>query len=594
MINRTTKLRWRRKVRQRRRQVESMSEQAEQHIEQHFIHRLGRLWNVRRFLLTWLLLISLLAGTLIAQMRGLTQYYQTLSAVPGSTYTEGILGTFTNANPLYATGSVDSSVSRLLFSGLFTYSQQNTLRGDLAKSWTVNDRGNVYTVVLRDNIKWQDGQDLTAADVVFTYDTIQNPDAKSPLAPSWAGVKVVATNNKTVTFTLPQALSSFPYSMTNGIVPKHLLSGIPVSQLRSISFNTTNPVGAGPFRWKTIEVSGNTPETREERVGLEQYDNYIGGKPKLNGFVIRAFHNEDALKNSFEKRELDGVVGLNKVPDNWNNINFMHAYNFPLTSATMVFFKASNPILGDVNVRKALTQATNAPAIRNGLGYPVQAVTEPILRSQVGFDASLGQLGFNKDAASKLLDDAGWAMQPNGIRAKAGVPLSFRVFSESTPEYAYITGKLQEQWRAVGVDAQFILQAASDLQTTIAFHTYDALLYGISIGADPDVFAYWHSSQADIRSTNRLNFSEYKSSVSDRALEAGRTRTEPALRAIKYRPFIEAWRNDAPAVALYQPRFLYITREAVAGLKEHPINTSIDRYANVQNWMIRQEYVDSH
>jgi peptide/nickel transport system substrate-binding protein len=139
------------------------------------------------------------------------------------------------------------------------------------------------------------------------------------------------------------------------------------------------------------------------------------------------------------------------------------------------------------------------------------------------------------------------------------------------------------------VDAQVILQQESDLQSTIAFHNYDALLYGISVGTDPDVFAYWHSSQADPRSANRLNFSEYKSNVADASLEGGRARVDPVLRAVKYKAFLDAWRNDVPAIAFYQPRFLYISQDTIYNFNPRIMNTPADRYTNVQNWMTREK-----
>ena len=134
-------------------------------------------------------------------------------------------------------------------------------------------------------------------------------------------------------------------------------------------------------------------------------------------------------------------------------------------------------------------------------------------------------------------------------------------------------------------------QTPSELQSIIAVHGYDALLYGIEIGSDPDVYPYWASSQADVRSPTRLNFSEYKSPVADSALEAGRTRTDPAIRAIKYKPFLQAWHDDAPAIALYQPRFLYLTRGQIYGFEPTIMNKDINRYANVNNWMIRETKV---
>ena len=102
------------------------------------------------------------------------------------------------------------------------------------------------------------------------------------------------------------------------------------------------------------------------------------------------------------------------------------------------------------------------------------------------------------------------------------------------------------------------------------------------------MFAFWHSSQASSRSGSWLNFSEYQSGIADRALEAGRTRDDPAVRAVKYKPFLEAWRNDAPALSLYQPRFLYVARGKIHNFNPKQFNAPSDRYTNVENWMIRE------
>jgi peptide/nickel transport system substrate-binding protein len=592
MVDRTTKLRWRRRLRRRRQQVENIGEQAEAQLEEHIIDRLGRLWNVRRFIFSWLVLVVVLMGTLIYQNRALGQFYQTEVPTDGGTYTEGIVGAFTTANPLYSNGPVDSAVARLVFSGLFTFNDHNNLVGDLAQEWSVNERGNIYTVTLKPNLVWQDGRPLTAADVVFTYGLIQNPDTQSPLASSWQGVTVAAQNPRVVTFTLPQALGSFPYAMTNGIVPQHILAGTPPAQIRSIAFDTKNPVGAGPFKWQKIEVVGDNPESREERVAFTPNPNYAGGKPKLDQFVIRAFHAQNSMVESFRRHELNGAAGLGTIPDNTVSDSLARAYSFQLTSESMIFLKTSSGVLANLEVRKALAMATNRPAIVGSLGYPARVLYGPLLPSQTGFVSSLTGPPYDVAGAKKLLDENGWKVGKDGVRSKDGQKLTFQLISENTPEYSNVASQLSKQWAAIGVKPRFDLQKAGDLQTALVFHNYDALLYGISLGVDPDVFAYWDSSQADIRSANRLNLSEYKSSVADRSLEAGRTRTDSALRTIKYRPFLDAWNNDVPGIALYQPRFLYLTKQTVAGLTEHTINGPIDRYNNVQNWMIRQTTVN--
>jgi len=523
MIDRSTKLRWRRRFRRSRRQVEDLGQQAEEQLERHLMKRISRLAQVRRFVVTWVFLLTLLGGGVIFQIQALSGYYQHLQPAPGGTFTEGVLGSFTNANPLYATGAVDSAVSRLVFAGLMRYDQSNQLVTDLAENWTVDEKGTVYTITLRKNLAWHDGKPLTANDVVFTYQVIQNADAKSPLASSWQGVKIEALDDRTVVFSLPNALIAFPYSLTNGIVPRHLLEGIPMSQLRSVNFNTLRPIGSGPFRWDAIEVIGSTPEDREQRIALLAYENYHLGKPKLNRFVVRSFHDEKRMLASFKGRELNSMAGLSILPDELKNDGSLYDYNIPFTGQVMVFLKNSVEALQDFRVRRALTVATDTNEVIRGLGYPVIPSYEPLLIDHLGYDRQFTQFGYNPEEAVRILNEAGWLIGENGIRIKDGKPLTLQLYSQNTGEYTYVSQVLQRQWRAVGVDVQVLLQPDSDIQTAIASHKYDVLLYGIALGVDPDVFPYWHSSQADPRAPKRLNFSEYKSVVADRALEGGRT-----------------------------------------------------------------------
>lgn len=588
MIKQTTKLRWRRRLRRHKKQVEGMGAQADEGLERHFLKRIGRLPNVRRFVATWTALLLLLIAGVIYQLRALEGSYLSLKPVPGGIYNEGMLGTFSNANPVYAVNSVDASAARLVFAGLFTYNTKNQLVGDLASGFKVDAQGVNYTVRLKPDLKWQDGRPLTAADVVFTYQTIQNPDAGSPLESSWRNIKVTAPDPRTVLFNIPNALSSFPYAMTNGIIPKHLLTGIPPQQLRSVAFNTVNPVGAGPFKWKAIETQGTVAEERIQRIAFEPNELYHAGPPKLSGLVLTAFRNENQLVDSFRSRELEGMAGLGTVPEEFEDDLNVQTRNIPLTGEVMVFFKTSQEVLNDVKVRQALVRAADTKAIVAGLGYPAIPADQPLLRGQLGYNPGLAQHGYNVAEANRLLDEAGWAKGPDGVRAKDGKKLNFKLFSQSNSEYAYVTQALQKQWKAVGVDAEVFLQPDTNLQTTINFHAYDALVYGITIGADPDVFPYWHSTQADIRSSNRFNFSEYNSKVADQGLEGGRTRDDVSTRSVKYHGFLAAWRDDAPGLALYQPRFLYITRGQLFGLDQTRLNVGADRFNNVANWMIVQ------
>lgn len=589
MFDRSTKLRWRRRVRRSRQHVEGLGQQTEDGLERHLLRRMSKIYGIRRFMAAWLSLVIALAVGLVLQVRALNPYYLEPTYVPGGTYTEGVMGSFTNANPLYAAGGVDGAVSHLLFSSLLTYDASNNLVGDLATGWESDAEGMRYTVKLRDDVKWHDGQPLTADDVIFTYQTIQNPDAKSILQTSWAGIKLEKIDNFTVAFELPNTLSAFPYALTNGIVPKHLLQDTPPAQLRSIRFNTGEPVGSGPFKWDVLQVYGSTADTRQESIGMVAYEGYHRGRPKLERFVVRSFRDHGQMVQSYIDGQINAMVGAGSEVRQKPELDNSYTYNIPLTGQIMVFFKTSHQILGEQKVRQALVRATDQNKILEGLSLPVIAARAPLLKSQVGYDNNLTQLPFDQAAANKLLDEAGWAKDNNGFRAKDGVPLEFNLSAQSSTEYIYVTDALKQQWQQVGVKLEVILETEAELQTTVANHAYDSLLYGISIGNDPDVFAYWHSSQADPRAATRLNLSEYKSAAADRALAAGRTRAEPELRAAKYKPFLEAWRNDAPALALYQPSFLYITKSRVDGFNQQLMNNATERFSNAHNWMIRQE-----
>ncbi len=586
-INRTTQLRLRRIVRRRRRQVEAAAQAAEQSFDTNLIGRFDRLLRVRRFAFGWLALVALLTFCTVLQTMGLSSYYQTVRPAPGGIYNEGIVGSYSNANPLYATGSVDTAVSRLLFAGLLKYDNHNKLTVDLASSYSVDATGKHYVVKLKPNLTWQDGQPLTARDVAFTYRSIQNPDVGSPLAQSWQGITVTAANRYTVDFDLPNSFSAFPYNLVTGIIPAHILSSVPAAQLRSDNFNTTHPIGAGPFAWQAIQSSVTTdPDKAVSLIALKPFAHYTGGAPKLDGYVLHAFGSKDAMVSAFEGRDINAMTGLDSMPAALAKASDVTATDFMSTASVMSFFKTSSGVLADQQVRQALVQGTDTDAILHALGYNTKPVREPLLQGQVAYDAQYAQANYNQATANATLDKAGWVRGNDGTRAKGGQPLAFHLYAEDTAENRRTSELLVRYWSALGANVTPVLQPLADFQSTLEFHTYDALLYGISIGVDPDVYAYWDSSQADIRATSRMNFSEYKSATADASLEAGRTRLTPALRTIKYKPFLQAWQTDAPAVGLYQPRFLYITRGTVYGLEPHALNTDSDRYSSVAAWEI--------
>lgn len=588
MIKKPSKPELKQIIKRQSKQVGDMGVVADAQLDRHFFGRLSRLGTVKRFVIGWVGLILLLMVALLLQANALEGKYQQLQPSEGGIFTEGIVGDFTNADPLYATDSVDSAVSRLIFAGLFEYDDDNKLVPNLAEKIELDKTAKIYTVTLKPDLKWQDGQKLTSDDVVFTYQLIQNPDSRSYMQSSWTGIKIEAKDERTVVFTLPNTLSAFPQSLTNGLVPKHILEKVAPEQMRSNEFNNTRPIGAGPFKFETLEVDRTTPGKEDERISLVPFSDYHKGAPKIDRFIIKTFQDQKAMEQGYNDKQVTAISGLTASPDKMRDDPQTHEYSLPLAGQVMVFFKNSEAPFKDPRVRNALVLGVNRQKVIESTGYPLLVSDSPLLRSQIGYDAKLVQKTNNQAQARKILDQAGWKVGENGVREQNKNKLTFRLYTEANSEYAAISHELQKQWRDIGVDAQVTLQTPSELKATASSHNYGAFMTAISTGADPDVYAYWHSSQNDVRSRSRLNFSEYDSPRADAGLEAGRTRSDPTLRSIKYRPFLESWLKDNPALALYQPRYLFVVHEPFYNFNVDSLVTPNDRYNNVHNWMIKE------
>ncbi len=584
-----TKKRIKKLFKKRRKDVEGLTDGASKHLDKHVFKKISKdnghtSW---RFIISWLLLFVVLIGGVGIQARALGRYYTGSTPVGGGEFVEGIVGDFGNANPLFATSAVDTAVSRLLFNGLLKYDDSGELVPDIASSWTVDERGTTYTVVLKNNVRWHDGTRVVSEDVVYTIEALQNPDTRSPFNLSWRGVKVQSVDENTVVFTLPNPLSSFIYSLTQPIVPSRILGNIPYGQLRSSDFNNKNPIGTGPFVWSGVINNTSQGDDLTQTIRLSANENYFLGAPKLSRYTIDTFDTQAEVKSALSGGRINAAT-LESISElSSTDRKQLNQFNIPYMSAVYIFFNNSRAPLSDKNVRNGLIRGIDTDNLRAQLDYPVTSVDSPFLRSHSTYDPTRVQAATSYSDADALLDTAGWVKVPNSfIRQKDQKPLEFTLLSEDTPDFARIADVLQKQMTERGVKLNVDLKEGKEFQRALLNHEYDALLYGISLGADPDVYAFWHSSQAV---PERFNLSEYKSPVADEALESGRTRRDVDLRSAKYRPFLDVWSADAPAVGLYQPRQLFVTNGPLYNFEVSVLVTQSDRYTRVHEWMINTE-----
>ena len=555
---------------------------TQRHASRFILRRIENVRLVMTEIMIWLAAIALLIAGLGIQYSWSSQGSKKDGAKSGGVYVEGVIGNISTLNPLLAASEPEQAVSRLLFSSLYNYDVTGALHTDLAESMTVKD-DKVYTIKLR-NAVWHDGKKLTAEDVVYTINLIKNPQVRSPLRVNWLDISARAIDDSTVEFMLPAVYAGFSHALTFPVIPKHILQSVSPSSMREADFSS-NPVGSGPFAVKRVQTSESTSST--DVVRMEPNTKYYGAVSTLSRLELRAYGNESLLVKAVNSGEVSAASGLSlSAADNIKSKQYSTKH-WLLNKGVYLLMNNRSQTLQDARVRRALRYATDTSSIRATVGDNVARLDTPILQSQIAQKLPAAP-DYNLDKAKALLKEAGWTYNQGQWKGKDGRPLAVAVTTSSgRDEYKKIVDALKQQWSKLGVDVQ--LREIDTSSTTTSFvqsvlqpRDYDALLYELELGADPDVFAYWHSSQA---SASGYNFANYSNRTVDNDLVGGRSRTNSALRAAKYIQFVNQWLNDAPAIGLYQSVGSYVLNNGASIVEPRgSLNTMNDRYADVTTW----------
>ncbi|NCU30186.1 peptide ABC transporter substrate-binding protein [Candidatus Saccharibacteria bacterium] len=548
------------------------------HARRFILRRWSNVNSVSRRMISWLVLTALLIGLTFFQMSWFQAGYMTEGPQDGGVYAEGMVGEIETLNPLYISTQPEKTAEKLLFSSLLAYDRDNSLRSDAAKSWDVSDDGKVYTINLRDDIYWHDGSKLTIEDVLFTIKLMQSPGSKTSLYKSWAGVSVEKITNKQIRITTPTVYAPFAHALTFSILPKHILDGVTTSKLREHSFSRI-PVGSGPFKFQRIQII--SPSTNRMVIHMEKNDKYYGGTVRLSRFQIHTFKSSEYLKKGILTGEVNAAFRLSAsdIQTVQSQNPFIKNTHMKLNNGVFAIFNTSSPILADSTVRQALVEATNRRSIISDALYGNGALMDgPILVQSGNF-----QLSYDTRKAANKLDQLGWIVGSDDIRQKDGQKLELEIVAPDTGDYPAILALITKQWKQVGVKTSVKLVDRDELfGEFVQPRSYDVFLNELSIGADPDVYAYWHSSQAK---PEGLNFANYKSSIADDILSSARSRMDSKLRLSKYQAFAERWSIDSPAIALYQPEANYLTvSSAVTGEDGSILAEPSTRLRSVHEW----------
>lgn len=567
--------RWRRRLRREARVLASWSRN---YIDRHIWGKWRQLGLSRRFLVGWWGLMVLMVMGLIWQIGHITQPFRPVPIDKNAVYREGGLSQIKIINPVLPDSASSADVNRLVFSGLVRYNSRGQLQPDLATSWEVSADGKTYTFNLRKGVTWHDGVPFTAQDVVFTLAAIQNPDSRSPVAGSWQGITAEPVGDHKVVYKLPNAYPPFISACTQGIVPRHLLESVEPAALRANDFNQ-KPIGTGPYKLTKFDGPG-------KRVMLEANERYFGGKPAMAKAEYHWYDTPTQLREAYAKRQILAFGGISPAElDEVDDLPNIRLKSYVQPSQSLLIMRDTHPILKDVAVRSAINLAIDrSQIIEEALAGQAEPSSGPILPGQLGYSGKHQLPKTNLNKAKQTLDAAGWVGA--GTRSKSGQALKLNLVTRDGGVWPVVAREVKEQLQQVGIQVEVTtVDLASLQQTYIRPRNYDLLLFGYQIGPDPDVYAFWHSSQV---ADPGLNLAVYSSSIADKALETGRVTSSQLVRSGKYLTFQQQWQSDVPSVPLYTPDYIYGVSSRVVGVKGNELVDPTDRFDNIEHWTIAE------
>lgn len=531
------------------------------------IYSLLRSLTPERVLVFWIL-ISLSLVCFFAALVSINNNY--LITVPeyGGKISEGIVGTPRFINPVLATTDQDKDITSLVFAGLTKRASDGEFILDIAESIDQSPDGLRYSVVIKKDASFHDGQDLTSDDIIFTVDKVQNPLIKSPHRVEWEGVSVERINDKELVFTLKKPFPLFMATLSLGILPKHVWKNLTDEQM-SLSDLNIKAVGSGPYMIESIETSSGIPT----KFNLRSYKYYTLGRPFLERVEISTYQNEKYLLKALEDGDIGRIHGVR--PDKVASLDLASSSikTSLLPRTFSVFFNPnkSSP-LADKNVRKALQMAIDKNRIVNevlsGYGMPVH-VPYPFDQEQV-------ETEYNPEKAKELL------FQNKTINSSASSTFEISLITANTDEMKQVAEIIKSDWAKINVIVTIKIYDVSDLnQNVIKDRDFEVLLFGAITQTPSDLYAFWHSSQ---RNYPGLNISNYVSKDLDEHLEILRTSLNNEERDIAYSALRKEFEEEVPGIFLFAPSLIYITNDKVVSAVPAFSYDNASRFTLIESW----------
>lgn len=479
--------------------------------------------------------------------------------------------------PMLAGDAPSHDVAGLIFNGLVKYDTDLTVIGDLAESWDISPDGLVITFHLKKGIRWTDGVEFTANDVMFGYKTIIDDKTPTAYKEDYLQVKKAEVLDKytfRVTYEKPfaPALTSWGNLV---VLPEHLLKG---KDITKVDF-ARDPVGMGPYILKKW--------TSGQELILDSNYGYFEGRPYIDQYIYKIIPDP---ATTFLELQAGGVDMMALTPIQYTKQtetkffreNFQK-FRYPVFSYTYFGFNLKHPWFQDKRVRKAFAYAIDKSEIVDvvlfGLGSPA---TGPYVPNTWAYNPGVKKYDYDPEKAQSLLRQAGWEdTNGNGIVDREGHEFEFSVLTNMGNRSRIKTATIiQYRLKKIGIKMDIrVLEWSTFINEFIDKRRFQTVILGWSIGIDPDQYDIWHSSKTREKEFNFVSFSNPEV---DELLEKGRRTFDIDKRKQAYYRIQEILAEEVPYIFLYVPDATPILHVRFKGIKPATIGITY----NLHKWYV--------
>jgi peptide/nickel transport system substrate-binding protein len=454
-------------------------------------------------------------------------------------------------DPRVSSDSAAERVRQLVFNGLTRKDEKFDPVPDLAERFVSSPDYKTFTFHLRPNVKFHNGEKLSAADVKYTFDTMMakgfQSAKKAEIARDLGSIEL-GQDPHTVLFHCNNPCPGLP----NTILPIGIIPAGTTDQ------QAKRPIGTGPFKFEGY--------IEDQEVTLTAFDEYFEGRPSINRLMIKIIPDNSTRESELRKGSVDLAINADFDPVTVEGLRRAGGLKVEVIDGTNIAHLGINlqdPVLKDQRVRQALAYAIDREAIirdvLRGQGRAAQSILPP---SQWAFEPAVAKYEHDPERARKLLDEAGKAGKDGQPRIKLSLKTSTLSIARKIGE------TLQEQMRGVGVELELQPLERQKLQQDMSDGNFQLYL-NILVGGNQstDIFKFVYSSQSI--PPNGQNRSRYNNLRVDKLLDEAQLASAERRKEI-FSQIQKILAEELPQIYLWYPATVIVHRDRVSGVKVEP------------------------